>query len=120
VGLSKARSPRSRPAGAEHAGHSGGAHLAGPDASQPLPFPKVIRIRAGGIRSQVRNVDEALDMIDRELPVELRRLPRWTFARALLEEAIRTGRKRDLTTAARQLRQALSNEKWLASDQTDA
>ena len=101
MGLSKARSPRSRPAGAEHAGHSGGAHLAGPDASQPLPFPKVIRIRAGGIRSQVRNVDEALDMIDRELPVELRRLPRWTFARALLEEAIRTGRKRDLTTAAR-------------------
>jgi hypothetical protein len=59
-------------------------------------------------------------MIDRELPVELRRLPRWTFARALVEEARRTRRKRDLLTAARQLRQALSNEKWLADEAAGA
>jgi hypothetical protein len=55
-------------------------------------------------------------MIDRELPAESRRLPRWSFARALLEAAARTGRKRDIATAVRQLRQALSNEKWLADD----
>lgn len=120
MALSMARSPRSRPAGAENAGRPGAAHLRGPDASTSLIFAKAIRIRAGGIRSQLRTVDEALDMIDRELPVELRRLPRWTFARALLDEAVRTGRKRDLATAVRQLRQALSNEKWLADDQADA
>lgn len=52
-------------------------------------------------------------MIDSELPAELRRLPRWTFARALLMEAAKTGRKRDLTAAARQVRQAVANEGWL-------
>jgi len=83
-------------------------------------FPAAMRIRARGIRATVRTLDEALDMIDRELPAELRRLPRWTFARALLEEARRTRRKRDLLTAARQLRQALSNEKWLADEAAGA
>ena len=120
MALSMARSPRSRPAGAENTGRPGGERVSPRDESKPLTFPEAIRIRAGGIRSQVRTVDEALDMIDRELPVELRRLPRWTFARALLDEAVRTGRKRDLATAVRQLRQALSNEKWLADDQADA
>ncbi|HUI95156.1 MAG TPA: hypothetical protein VLX44_05340 [Xanthobacteraceae bacterium] len=88
--------------------------------SRSLAFPAAIRIRARGIRSSVRTLDEALDMIERELPAELRRLPRWTFARALLEEARRTQRKRDLLTAARQLRQALSNEKWLADEAAGA
>jgi len=64
----------------------------------------------------VRTVSEALDMIDDELPAELRRLPRWTFARALLQEASRSQRKKDLATAERQLKQALSNEGWLAAD----
>ena len=90
------------------------------EASRSLAFPTAIRIRARGIRPSVRTLDEALDMIDRELPVELRRLPRWTFARALIEEARRTQRKRDLITAARQLRQALSNEKWLAEESAGA
>jgi hypothetical protein len=57
-------------------------------------------------------------MVDNELPAELARLPRWTFARALLVEAANTGRKRDLTAAARQVRQALSNEGWLVDEQT--
>jgi len=68
----------------------------------------------------VRTVGEALDMIDDELPAELRRLPRWTFARALLEEARRSQRKKDVVTAARQLKQALSNEGWLAVDRAPA
>ncbi len=88
--------------------------------NRALAFPTPIRIRAGGIRSAVRTVEEALDMIDRELPAELQRLPRWTFARALLEEVRRSRRKKDLTTAVRQLRQALSNEKWLADDPSGA
>jgi hypothetical protein len=89
-------------------------------AGSALAFPAAIRIRARGIRSRVRTLDEALELIDRELPAELRRLPRWTFARALIEEARHTHRKRDLLTAARQLRQALSNEKWLADDTAGA
>ncbi len=56
-------------------------------------------------------------MIDSELPAELARLPRWTFARALLVEASKTGRKRDLTAAMRQVRQALSNEGWLIDNE---
>jgi hypothetical protein len=88
-----------------------------PDAGAPgrdtLALPAPIRLRASGCRSALRTVDEAIDMIDTELPAELRRLPRWTFAHALLLEAAKTGRKRDLTAAARQVRQAVSNEGWL-------
>jgi len=76
-------------------------------------LPATIQLRAPGCRPALRTVDEAIDMIDSELPAELRRLPRWTFARALLVEANRTGRKRDLIAAARQVKQALSNEGWL-------
>ena len=72
-----------------------------------------MRIHAPGCRASIRNVREALLLIDNELQPELRRLPRWTFARALLDEATRTRRKRDLAAAVRQLRQALSNEGWL-------
>jgi hypothetical protein len=90
----------------------GGAPAA---ATRALPAP--IRLRAPGCRPALRTVDEALHMIDTELPAELRRLPRWTFARALLVAAAKTGRKRDLTAAARQVRQALSNEGWLVENE---
>lgn len=52
-------------------------------------------------------------MIDHELSPEIARLSRWTFARALLVEALKTGKARDLNTAFRQLKQALTNENWL-------
>ena len=84
----------------------------GPQRS--LAFEAAIRIRAPGCRSMIRTAVEAVDMIDKELPAELRRLRRWTFARDLLKEAERTHRKKDLAAAARQFRQAASNEKWLA------
>jgi hypothetical protein len=83
------------------------------DTPNVLDLPDTIRLHAPGCRPALRTVDEAIDMIDSELPAELARLPRWTFARALLLEAVKTGRKRDLTVAARQVRQALSNEGWL-------
>ena len=79
-----------------------------------MDFPKAFRIKCNGIRSIVRTTAEALRLIDQELPIELRGLPRWGFARALLLEAERSSKKRDLGAAARQLRQALSNEGWLA------
>jgi hypothetical protein len=81
-----------------------------------LALPGPIRLHAPGCRPALRTVDEAIDMIDSELPAELARLPRWTFARALLLEAVKTGRKRDLVAAVRQVRQALSNEGWLADE----
>ena len=90
---------------------------AGASERDTLALPATLRLRASGCRPALRTVDEAIDMIDSELPAELRRLPRWTFARALLLEAAKTGRKRDLTAAARQVRQALSNEGWLIDEQ---
>jgi hypothetical protein len=51
--------------------------------------------------------------IDKNVPSESATLPRWTFARALLVEARKTGKSRDVRTAARPLNQALSNERWL-------
>ncbi len=84
-------------------------------ASVSARFPEAIRLKARGLRGAVRSIDEALGLIEQELPAELRRLPRWTFAHALLLEARRTGSKRDLTKAVRQLRQALGNEGWLAT-----
>jgi hypothetical protein len=81
--------------------------------TERLPLPQSIRTRGKGVRSEVRTVEEAIRLIDRELPAELRSLSRWTFARGLLVEAQRTRKKRDMTCAVRQLRQALSNEGWL-------
>lgn len=87
-------------------------------AAEALTFRMPIRISGAGYRPEVRTVDQAIDMIDKELPPELRRLPRWSFARALLEEAQLTRRKKDVAAATRQLRQALSNEGWLANEGT--
>jgi len=51
-------------------------------------------------------------LIDQEVPHELRRLPRWTFARDLFEVAAHSKRKKDITAAVRQLMQAVDNEGW--------
>jgi hypothetical protein len=79
-----------------------------------IEFPEEIRTQGGIVRS-ARTIEQALRLIDEDLPLELRNLPRWTFARALLLEAQRTGAKKDVRIAVRQLKQALSNEKWLAA-----
>jgi hypothetical protein len=78
-----------------------------------LALAHAIRTRAKRIRPLVRTVEEAIRLIDKELPQELRLLSRWTFARALLVEAERSKKQRDLIAAERQLKQALSNEGWL-------
>jgi hypothetical protein len=78
-----------------------------------MQLPTTISTKCAG-RAQVRTIDEALRLIDEELPAELRDLPRWTFARDLLVAATKSNKKRDLTTAVRQFKQALSNEGWLA------
>jgi hypothetical protein len=49
-----------------------------------MNFPTELRIKRDGVRPVVRTTTEALRLIDEELPIELRGLPRWTFARALL------------------------------------
>lgn len=84
-------------------------------AAEGLSFPAAVKTNKKGLRPIVRTVEEAIRLIDKEIPYELRSLSRWTFARALLVESQRSGKKRDLTCAARQLKQALSNEGWLAA-----
>jgi hypothetical protein len=81
-----------------------------------MKLPADVHLRAPGARSTVKTVEHALGLIDRELPAEITRLPRWTFARALLSEAQKTGKSRDLDAAFRQLKQVLSNERWLTDD----
>jgi hypothetical protein len=85
-------------------------------AAPQAPLLRAINTKGGRLRPVVRTTGEALRVIDKELPIELRRLPRWTFARELLEVAARTTKKRDIEIAARQFRQALSNERWLADE----
>jgi hypothetical protein len=80
-----------------------------------LSFPDAVRTNKKGLRPIVRTVEEAIRLVDKELPYELRSLSRWTFARALLVQSQRSGKKRDLVCAIRQLKQALSNEGWLAA-----
>ena len=75
---------------------------------------------SGGGRNQLRNLGEAKRFVENELPAELRKQPRWTFASALVKHALASGKQRDLRVAERQLRQALSNEKWLAADETES
>lgn len=90
-----------------------------PAARQPIvKFPTPVRVRAPGRRGEIASIKDALGFIDRDLPAELARLPRWTFAHALLLEAERTGKSRDLKAAVRQLRQALGNERWLEEDES--
>lgn len=80
-----------------------------------MDFPREIRTRAKRVRPTIKTAEEAIRLIDRELPSELNRLSRWTFARELLVVARQSGKKRDLTVAYRQFRQALSNDKLLDS-----
>jgi hypothetical protein len=87
-----------------------------PDPNQspkPLELPQRVHVRAPGIRTELATVERSVGFIDKYVPRELAALPRWTFARALLGEALRTRKTRDLRAAVRQLIQALSNEKWL-------
>jgi hypothetical protein len=83
-----------------------------------VDLPNPVYLQASGMPPVIKTVEQAIQLIDSRLPVELRRLPRWSFAHALLVEALRTKKSRDLRTAARQFRQALSNEKWLVADRT--
>jgi hypothetical protein len=78
-----------------------------------MKLPTQVRVRAPGHGAAIKSVEDALGFIERQLPEELARLPRWTFARALFVEAQRTGKSRDMNAAVRQFRQALGNEKWL-------
>ena len=59
-----------------------------------MKLPAEVRVRASGLPSVIRTVEEAIKLIDHNLPPDLARLPRWTFARALLAEAIQTGKSR--------------------------
>jgi len=61
-------------------------------------------------RRTITTTREALRFIDQELPAELKALSRWTFAEALLLEAERSEKQRDVDCAYRQLRQALKND----------
>jgi hypothetical protein len=38
----------------------------------------------------IKTVEQAIKMIDSQLPVEFRQLPRWTFAHSLLLEALQS------------------------------
>jgi class 3 adenylate cyclase len=80
---------------------------------EPMRLPAAVRVRAPNTRLALDTVERALTFIDKSVPAELARLPRWTFARALLVEAKQTGKTRDLKAANRQLLQALRNDRWL-------
>jgi hypothetical protein len=77
-----------------------------------MDLPAEINVRAAGLPSILRTVEDALKMIN-DLPPEIARLPRWTFAEGLLRAALASKKSRDVKTAARQLQQAVSNEKWI-------
>lgn len=81
-----------------------------------MKLPSEVHTRGCRCRAVVRTSEEALRLIDHELPVELRSASRWTFARALLVACERSGKKRDALYAMRQLRQALANDDLLAEE----
>jgi hypothetical protein len=63
-----------------------------------MDLPAEIHLRASGTRSKMKTVEQALRMIDHELSPEFARLSRWVFARALLVEALKSGKVRDLNS----------------------
>ncbi len=78
-----------------------------------MDLPSVLHLDASGMPHAIKTVEQAIRLIDERLPAELQGLPRWRFARALLVEAMKTGKSRDLRAAQRQLQQAIGNEGWL-------
>jgi hypothetical protein len=78
-----------------------------------MDFPAEVHTTARRVPRIVRNTEDAIKLIDRELLPEVKLASRWTFARELLVVAQQSGKKRDLTHAYRQFRQALSNDKML-------
>lgn len=54
-----------------------------------IKLPADVHLHAPGTRSTVKTVEQALGLIERELPPEMARLSRRLFARALLIEAQR-------------------------------
>ena len=101
------------PAGASKPGISRQAERNVSDTTEHLELPQRVRVRAPGLQVELATVERSIRFIDKNVPRELATLPRWTFARALLVEALRTRKARDLRAAVRQLTQALSNERWL-------
>ena len=85
-------------------------------SGQALNLPESLLTKRGSVKT----IAEALRFISRELPAELSAQPRWTFAKALLQEAERTRKKRDLSCAYRQLRQALENDRLLQEKPTQS
>jgi class 3 adenylate cyclase len=81
--------------------------------SGPTKLTTQVCVSAPGLRLRIETTEQATNLIDRNLPPELASLPRWTFARALLVEATRTGKSRDVNAASRQFTQALRNERWV-------
>jgi hypothetical protein len=57
--------------------------------AESMQLPMQLRVRAPGLRSGIKTVQEAIKFIE-NMPTELASLQRWTFARALLGEAIIT------------------------------
>ena len=79
-----------------------------------MDFPSEVRTTGRRVAPRVRNTEQAIRLIDEELPPEIKSKSRWTFARELLVVAQQSGKKRDLNHAYRQFRQALSNDGLLA------
>jgi hypothetical protein len=86
--------------------------------TEHLELPQRVCVRAPGLRSELTTVEAAIRFIDKRVAPELAKLPRWTFARALLLEAQKTRKARDLRAAIGQFTQALTNEHWLDVDRT--
>ncbi len=78
-----------------------------------MEFPSPVQTKARRVQPTISNTTEAIRFIDKELLADLRSLPRWTFARELLQAAEQSGKKRELNHAFHQFRQALSNDKLL-------
>ena len=78
-----------------------------------MDLPAEVRTTARRVPRVGATTEDAIKLIDRELLPEVKLASRWTFARELLVVAQQSGKKRDLTQAYRQFRQALSNDKML-------
>jgi hypothetical protein len=53
-----------------------------------VDLPNPVYLQASGMPPVIKTVEQAIQLIDSRLPIELRRLARWGFAHALLAEAL--------------------------------
>ena len=79
-----------------------------------LQLSRPVRTRKGDLPEVVRTLGDAVDMIDEQLPENMRVRPAWQHVKDTLVTAAETNSARDIEAATALLERTLADDGWLA------